>query len=99
MKSFLSVLTFFLVNAIGFNIGPVFYILTLKHEWVDTASESFNPIGLQNDLVNMPTFIWLACALFSFAFFFMRGIWRKVFLFAPVIIPLFATLALLQRHM
>ncbi len=98
-KALPLVLVFFLCNAIGANIGPLYYVLPLKYELININSEAYNASALQTDMILKVSLTWFVCALFSFSIFFVHGIWRKVFLFAPIIIPVLYATILLQAYL
>ncbi len=97
-KALPLVLIFFACNAIGSLIGPLYFILPLKYELVNIASEAYNPAVYQHDMVIKMAFTWLVCAVFSFSAFFVYGIWRVIFLAAPIIIPLIYGAILIQSY-
>lgn len=98
MKTYLSVFLFFLCNAIGFSIGPVLYVLIIKYKIIDVNSSSFDAASLQYDMTLMLPVTWLICALFSFSVFFLSGIWRIIFLLAPIAIPFVYGISLIQTY-
>ncbi|MGH1404784.1 MAG: hypothetical protein ACRBDL_11125 [Alphaproteobacteria bacterium] len=97
-KALPLVLLFFLCNAIGLNVGALYYVLPLKYELININSEAYNAAALQTDMIFKVNLTWLVCALFSFSIFFVHGIWRKIFLLAPIVIPVLYATILLQAH-
>ncbi len=97
-KALPLVLIFFACNALGSLIGPLYFILPLKFELVDMASEAYNAAVYEYDMVVKIAFTWLACAIFSFSSFFVYGIWRVIFLASPIIIPLIYGAILIQSY-
>lgn len=100
MKALVRVLGFLLVNAIGFYVGPlllataVFKLKLIELSEDNPAILAFYDGGFMS--VMMP--IWFVCMLFSFASFFLSGIWKKLFLFCPVYIPLLLGIYMIGQH-
>ena len=97
-KTYLTVFLFFLCNAIGFTVGPLVFVLANKYKLIDIHAPDINTAMLQYDMITAPIFMWLPCALFSFAVFFLTGIWRKFFFLAPIAAPLIYSLITLQNY-
>lgn len=97
MRVLISVVLFFLCNLIGSLIGPLLYVLSVKYELV-AANEGLDQTIFFNDIVLLVSLTWLVCALFSFATFFLSGIWRVVFYLAPIVIPLIVGLVTLAGY-
>ena len=98
MKTYLIVFLFFLSNAIGSTIGPILFHLTVNYNIDKINSSNYDLLALQNDMVFNVMTTWLICALFSFSVFFLSGIWQKIFLCTPIIVPLLYGILLLQTY-
>tara|TARA_R110001592_G_scaffold144484_2_gene367614 strand:- start:1436 stop:1735 length:300 start_codon:yes stop_codon:yes gene_type:complete len=99
MKTYKKLFLFFVCNALGFNIGPVIYVLSLKFDWVNSQAIAEAGGNLESALIFGPSVTWLVCALFSFAIFFVRKSWRTIFLLAPIFVPLIHALVMLVKVM
>jgi len=96
MQTLIRVSLFFLCNVIGFNIGPLLYVVALKLNIVEITAE--NAASYEYDLIQVNLLTWAACAAFSFAYFFLSGHWRKAFLLAPIVVPLLYCLASIVKY-
>ena len=92
-----NILFFFLTNFIGFNIGPLIFVLIVKYNLIDSENADFSPL-IYEHFMKTVTLFWLICALFSFALFFMKGNWKIFFMLAPIIIPAFYSLSFLVKY-
>tara|TARA_B100001989_G_scaffold216504_1_gene167369 strand:+ start:4340 stop:4651 length:312 start_codon:yes stop_codon:yes gene_type:complete len=96
MKAFLKVLIFFLVNAVGFSVGPLIIAFSIfKLQLIDLKNEA--NVGVVDYVLNGPLMMtisltWFVCFLFSFASFFLSGIWKKIFLLCPIFVPMVVTI-------
>ncbi|MDH5722653.1 MAG: hypothetical protein OEY94_04960 [Alphaproteobacteria bacterium] len=89
MKAFIKVLGFFLINAVGFSVGP-FILATAVFglKIVEVTQDNPDSMIFFDTFLLPITLTWLVCFVFSFASFFLSGLWKKAFLFLPVYIPL-----------
>ncbi|MGH1376043.1 MAG: hypothetical protein ACRBCK_06810 [Alphaproteobacteria bacterium] len=86
MKTFFSVLIFFVCLAIGFSVGPTLYAISLAMNLIDIEATKFDQAAMQYGMM-VTQVTWLICALFSFSSFFLRGYWKSFFLATPIVLP------------
>ncbi len=98
-KTVLKVLLFFSVNALGFYISPLMVIFVSATDLVDMSNPDFNAVLFQHDVFFKHYMTWMVCALFSFSFFFLKGMWRYIMLGAPVAIPLIYTTMNMMKYL
>lgn len=105
MKKFGTLIFFLLANFIGFNAGLVTLTIIysnpkiLENKFAAAGSGQVDSVHeLFANEITLVTACWMACALFSFAVFFIRGFWRMVFLLAPIIMPVLAAFMALQPY-
>jgi hypothetical protein len=87
MNTLLKILTFLMVNTLGFHAVPFCYLLGVRFGLINLTNPNFDEHAFQAHFVHGGYMTWLVCALFSVAFFFFRGKERYFFLLAPLIIP------------
>lgn len=96
MKTIIPVLLFFASNAIGFAIIVILYALAPIKGIVDVENTNFL-LNQESDILTI-MLMWMACAIFSFASFFITSKWKIFFLTAPIVIPLICSLKLLSAY-
>ena len=87
-RTVINLILFLVFNVIGFTVGPLLFVLSLQLGIFDPEIAQTDAQSLQYALITTPSFIWLPCAVFSFAFFFLTSRWRRFFLMMPVVAPL-----------
>ncbi len=97
MKIYLTILIFFLCNTIGFFTGSFLYAMAQIYKFIDIEKSGFSITSMQYDM-GIILMVWLACAIFSFASFFLSKKWKIVFLSAPIIAPFITSIALLINY-
>ncbi|MCK5375157.1 MAG: hypothetical protein KAJ40_07725 [Alphaproteobacteria bacterium] len=111
MPIFKKLALFFSCNIIGFFLPLILYPLCLKLRIINIEAEGFDTSGFfigTTEIpdvgmvpipvtVYFPILTWVFCALFSFAYFFVSKKWQRIFLFAPLIMPLVQSLLILIR--
>lgn len=98
MKIYLKLLVFFLCNTIGFFIGSFLYAMAQIYKFIDIENSGFSLASMQYDM-GVIMIIWLACAIFSFASFFLSKKWKIFFLSMPIAMPFITSLILLSNYM
>lgn len=94
-----SFLVLFIVNVIGFYVGPILYAVTVvKFRLIEISETGFNYAAMQQYLT-MANWTWLVCAMFSLSVLFLKGRWKLVFAFAPIAVPFVYDLLFLVRYM
>lgn len=84
MDTALKILLFLLVNIIGFFSAGICVNLAQMSGALSVESlETFNPESYMRNIL----MLWIVCALPSFAYFFVEGRSRYLFLWAPLVIP------------
>ncbi len=108
MKTFKTLFQFFIFNFIGFSAPPLVYLIAIKFNIIDISAEDFDTLGFYNKVANdipipiiisQPLITWIACMVFSFSIFFVKGKWKMVFMLAPAIVPALHSLFILIRFM
>lgn len=74
-------------NIIGFLGISLAYNLGIGLGLLDTDSENTQAILLQHKFFTGTTMTWVACAVFSLSFLFLKNSARLLFLSAAVILP------------
>ncbi|MGH1455972.1 MAG: hypothetical protein ACRBDI_04260 [Alphaproteobacteria bacterium] len=97
-KTLLKVSTFFAVNAIGFSMSTAIVLAASALNLIDLSTPDFNIEQFKHDIFFKHSMTWMICAIFSFSFFFLKGIWRNILLFAPIAIPLIYSLMNLAKY-
>lgn len=95
MKHLTKIVLFLLANGIGF-MSVALCVLVMTKSGALTGSD-INPQAFKLHFVAATYLTWAACALFSIAYFFLKGKERFLFLLAPAIIPLIYGLYVLSR--
>jgi hypothetical protein len=90
-KTLLKVLAFFAMNAIGFSMSAILVVIVTALNLLDTSAADFNFNQFKHDIFFKNSVTWMVCAIFSFSFFFLKGIWRYIMLLAPAVIPFIYT--------
>lgn len=88
MPSFAKIVTFLLVNALGFFSVGILYVLGKLTGAISPNDPAFDAAAFQHLFLTGTMMTWLVCAFFSLAYFFLKGKSRLVFLWTPVIVPL-----------
>ena len=96
MKTIIPVLLFFASNIIGYTTVVVLYAIAPIYDFIDVETSNF----LLDKEVDMGIIMlmWMTCAIFSFASFFIKSRWRLFFLAAPIVVPLICSLKLLSAY-
>ncbi len=97
MKIYLKILIFFICNIIGFFTGSFLYAMAQIYKFIDIENSGFSITSMQYDMGTI-MIIWLVCAIFSFASFFLSKKWGVFFLSAPIIAPFITSLMLLSNY-
>ncbi len=97
MKIFTSILVFFICNGLGFFTGSFMYAIAQIYKFIDIESSNFSLANMQYDM-GIILSIWLACAIFSFASFFLSIKWKIFFLSAPILMPLITSIVLISKY-
>lgn len=93
MNIFLKVLIFFLINAIGYYVGPTLYaLLVLKMGVIDYSNPTIDLAQFEQTYFIRTLLSWGVCAVFSFVSFFLKSSLRFAFLLAPIFIPVVISL-------
>ncbi len=95
MKISLSIFIFFICNFIGLTIVPALYAIAPIYKFINIESDF--SANMQYD-ISYSMIAWLACALFSFASFFLSRKWKVLFLLAPIVMPFIFSIALLSKY-
>lgn len=89
MKILIKVLSFFLVNIIGYYASlSLFAVLVMKFDVIGYETATIDLVNFEQNYFIRIFMTWAACAIFSFASFFFKSSIRFAFLFAPIIVPL-----------
>jgi len=88
MPSFSKIVIFVLVNAIGFSSIFILYPLGLVTGIISPDDPAFDALAFQRWFLTGTMMTWVVCALFSFSYFFLKGIAKRIFLWAPVVVPM-----------
>lgn len=96
MKTLTPVLLFLLSNIIGYMLVVILYAVAPIYGFINIETTDF----LLNKEIDMGIVLvmWLICAIFSFASFFLSRKWKIFFLSAPIIVPLICSLKLLAAY-
>jgi len=97
MKIYITVALFFLCNITGFFTGSFMYAVAQIYRFINIEETGFSIANMQYDM-GVVLMMWAACAVFSFASFFLSRKWKIVFLAAPVIAPLISSLILISAY-
>jgi hypothetical protein len=95
MKHLSKIILFLLSNVVGF-MSVALCVLVMTKSGALTNAE-IDPRSFQLHFVAATYLTWAACALFSVAYFFIKGKERFLFLLAPAIVPLVYGLYVLSR--
>ncbi len=98
MRTAIKLLIFFLCNVAGFYVGPLLFAIVLNKRLIDIQNSQLTMNTLESSM-GIILIAWLACALFSFASFFLKGPWRIVFLTMPIIVPTIFTIMIIRSYM
>ena len=90
-KTLINVALFFLINALGFSMSTAIVLFVTTFNFVDLTAAELNVEQFKYDIFYKHSVTWMVCALFSFSFFFLKGMWRYIMLLAPVVIPFIYT--------
>lgn len=97
MNTFKNLALFLIFNLVGAFTAPSLYAIALTQKLVDIQESGLTQGILGYDILIIQL-NWLACALFSFSVFFLKGTWKKIFLLAPIIIPFILTVITLIKY-
>lgn len=87
MKLPARIALFVIANVLGFFSMPFCYFLGMRLGRIAIDNPNFN-VQILHHLFMVGTITWFVCALFSIAFFFLKGREKYFFLVAPVLFPL-----------
>jgi len=87
MDSVKRVLLFLLCNLTGLAIVVGTFYAILLYDVIDPQSLDLSAEAIQTLFIGVPMMIWVACAIFSFAIFFVSKKWRPFFYIAPMVAP------------
>ncbi len=87
MKHLWKIIALFVVNAVGFMSVPFCFILGTKLGFLELADTDIDLYALKTHFMHGTYMTWLACAIFSPAYLFLKGNERFVFLWAPLVVP------------
>lgn len=96
MKHITQIVIFLLANALGFLSVFFCYFIGAKSGVLAPSDSNFDHAAFKTFLTGT-MLTWLACAVFSLAYFFLKGKERLFFLWAPVVIPMGYGLYVLSR--
>ena len=82
-----KILIFIAINAFGFFSVGICYTLGALTGVIDPGTPDFDHHAFQNWFFTGTIMTWLVCAVFSTAYFFVKGPAKYIFLWAPVCIP------------
>jgi hypothetical protein len=88
MNIILKIAIFLIVNTIGFSAVPFCYILGVRSGALDISDPNFDVAVFQTRFLHSTYLTWTVCAVFSLAFFFLKGKEKYLFLALPVIVPM-----------
>ena len=111
MQTFKKLVIFFFCNITGFFLPLILYVLSLKFGIIDINAEGFDVENFFVGVTEVPNFgpipapgmiyfahlTWALCALFSIAYFFVAKRWKRIFVLAPLLLPLLHSLIILLR--
>ncbi|GJL85475.1 MAG: hypothetical protein DHS20C02_12500 [Micavibrio sp.] len=83
-----KLIPFLLINLLGFFSVGICYVLGIVTGAISTESPDFDFEAFQQFFFAGTIITWVVCAIFSTAYFFIRGKMKLVFLWAPVYVPL-----------
>lgn len=87
MNHLSKILAFLIVNAAGFMSVPLCFIVVTKLGLLKMPSENLELYSFKTQFMHGTYMTWLVCAIFSFAYFFLKGKERLLFLWAPLAVP------------
>lgn len=87
MKHLWNIVALFVVNAAGFMSVPFCFLIGTKLGLLQLADSDIDLEALKTHFMHGTYMTWLACAVFSPAYLFLKGNERFVFLLAPVVVP------------
>lgn len=87
-----NLVLFFSCNIFGYALSLATFVIAI--EFIDIEKAQLTGNIVQYDM-GMILVTWFVCAIFSLSFFFLAGLWKKIFLIAPIIIPLLLTITTL----
>lgn len=96
MKTIIPILLFFAANFIGYALIIMSFAIAPIRGFVDIENTNFL-LNQETDML-VVIFMWLACAVFSFASFFKTGKWKIFFLSAPIIVPFIFSIILISAY-
>ncbi len=88
MKHIVNIAAFLLANTAGYLTIPVCYVLGIQGGAISAQNPGFSAEALKTQFFHGMFVTWLVCALFSLAFFFLKGKIRFLFLLAPVAVTM-----------
>ncbi|MGB4107884.1 MAG: hypothetical protein WBK55_08830 [Alphaproteobacteria bacterium] len=77
-----------IVIAAGFMTVPLCFILGTKLGLLQLADSDLDLYALKTHFMQGTYMTWLACAVFSPAYLFLKGNERFLFLWAPLVVPM-----------
>ncbi|MBP7722649.1 MAG: hypothetical protein KA155_08950 [Alphaproteobacteria bacterium] len=87
MKHVSKILAFLVVNAAGFMSVPLCFITVTKLGLLTMPREDVELDAFKTQFMHGTYMTWLVCAVFSVAYFFIKGKERLLFLWAPLVVP------------
>ena len=87
MTDISKILVFLLVNTLGFCSVALCYYLGQMSGAFSVNDPGFDAASFKHDFLVGTLLTWLACAAFSFSYFFIKSKARLLFLWAPVVVP------------
>lgn len=97
-KTIFKVLLFIIVNIIGFSTIPVITVFLLSSQIIDVTASGFNQAVFEYDVFFTHSVTWMICAIFSITHFFLKGMWRQILLFSPIVIPFVYTMMNMVKY-
>ncbi|MGB4056480.1 MAG: hypothetical protein WBK77_00135 [Alphaproteobacteria bacterium] len=88
MSKMSRIIPFLIVNTLGFLSVPITYHMTFATGIIAADNPGFDPEAFKTYFLQGTFLTWIVCALFSIAYFFVKGKERLIFLWAPVVIPM-----------
>jgi hypothetical protein len=92
----IKILIFLLSNILGFFAATIIIMLALKFNFMDIDAPGFDPKAIKDIFIVRVFLTWIICGLFSISGFFVRGVWRIIFLLAPCVLPYLYGIMLLR---
>lgn len=87
MNHLTKILAFLTINIAGFMSVPLCFIVVTKLGLLAVPREDVELDAFKTQFMHGTYMTWLVCAVFSVAYFFLKGKERLFFLWAPLVVP------------